>query len=76
MVEQQKVEVVLGVPRERTVIDDEGHFIKKLEQPYTIGNATHTILINKDGSTKESITAAVIEDAKRIKDLAGTKITI
>lgn len=76
MGDQQKVEVVLGVPRERMIIDEEGHYIKKIDQPYKIGNATHTILIDKEGSTKESIIKAVIEDAQRIKDLTGLKLQI
>ena len=76
MVEQQKVEIVLGVPRERTIIDAEGHYVLKIEQPYNIGDAGHIILVNKEGATKESIQKAVIEDATRFKELSGSKIQI
>ena len=76
MVDQLKKNAIIGVPRERTIIDPEGHYMKKLEVPYKIGDANYSVLVDKEGSTKESIQKAVTDDAQKVSGLAGTSIPI
>lgn len=76
MADQPKKNAVMGTSRERTIVDSEGRFIKKLEIPYTMDGANYSVLVEKEGSTSDSIEKAVISDATRIKDLKGKTLQI
>lgn len=76
MPNEGKTEVKLGTPRERTRINDEGHFVKMIEQPYSIGDANYSVVVKKEGATKESIEAAVKEDAKKFLGQSGRTLTL
>lgn len=76
MPEDKKIEIRIGIARERTTITPEGRFKTRLEIPYSIGDANYTILVDKEGATGESLEAAVREDAKKIVATTGKTITI
>jgi len=76
MADQPKKNVTIGIPRERTIVDAEGHFNKKLEIPYAMDGANYSVLIDKEGSTPDSILKAVTDDATRIKSLKGQTIQV
>lgn len=73
---ENKTEIEIGTPRERTTITDEGRFKTRLEIPYTIGDAHYSTMVNKEGATSATIEAAVKEDAKAKVEVTGKKITL
>lgn len=76
MAEEPKKKIKLGILREWTKIDAEGHFLDVIEVPYEIDGAHYFVTINKAGATPEAIEAAVRADAKKYALTSGKTITL
>lgn len=76
MADEPKKKLNIGISRERTIITAEGQFKKRLEIPYTIGDANYSVLIDKEGATPEIIETAVLADAKKFISTEGKTLTI